>query len=106
MRKLKEITGKDSITKITEAELIGPRHLVDVIVVAPCTGNTMAKLANGIIDSAALMAIKSHLRNLRPVVIFISTNDGLGLNAKNLSTLLNMKNVYYEKCLYSSFWPR
>jgi len=73
IKKLKKITEKNSIANITEAELIEPKHLVDVIVVALCTGNTMAKLANGIMDSTALMAIKAHLRNLRPVVIALLT---------------------------------
>jgi dipicolinate synthase subunit B len=68
---------------------------MDVVVVAPCTGNTMSKLANGITDGAVTMACKAHLRNQRPIVIAISTNDGLGVNAKNLGKLLNMKNVYF-----------
>lgn len=92
--KLKEITGKEPITTITGAEPVGPQKLVDVMVIAPCTGNTMAKLANGITDGVVLMAAKAHLRNLRPVVIGISTNDGLGANAKNLGWLINSKNIY------------
>ncbi|MGF7185740.1 dipicolinate synthase subunit B [Desulfitispora alkaliphila] len=89
-----EITGNEPIKSITEAEPIGPKELFDVIVVAPCTGNTLAKLANGITDTAALMAIKAQLRNLRPVVLAISTNDGLGINAKNIGLLINMKRIY------------
>lgn len=92
--KLKEITGHEPIKTIVDAEPIGPNKLFDVLVVAPCTGNTLAKLANGITDTPALMAIKAHLRNQRPVVIAVSTNDGLGLNAKNIATLLNTKNIY------------
>lgn len=91
---LKEITGKEPINSMAGAEPVGPKQLVDVIVIAPCTGNTMAKLANGITDTPVLMAAKAHLRNLRPLVLAISTNDGLGMNAKNLGLLLNTKNVY------------
>lgn len=91
---LKEITGKEPINTISKAEPIGPQKLVDVIVIAPCTGNTIAKLANGITDTPVLMAAKSHLRNQKPVIIAISTNDGLGMNAKNLGLLLNTKNIY------------
>ena len=82
------------MTSIVEVEPIGPRKLFDILVIAPCTGNTMAKLANGITDGPVLMAAKAMLRNQRPVVLAISTNDGLGLNAKNLGILLNTKNVY------------
>lgn len=88
------ITGKEPINTITGAEPVGPKKLVDVIVIAPCTGNTMAKLANGITDTPVLMAAKAQLRNLRPVVIAVSTNDGLGINAKNIGLLLNTKNIY------------
>lgn len=91
---LKEITGKDPINSISSAEPVGPKKMVDVIVIAPCTGNTLAKLANGITDSPVLMAAKAHLRNQKPVVIAISTNDGLGINAKNIGLLLNIKNIY------------
>ncbi|SHE42928.1 dipicolinate synthase subunit B [Desulforamulus putei DSM 12395] len=91
---LKQITGKEPINTISGAEPVGPKQLVDVVVIAPCTGNTMAKLANGITDTPVLMAAKAHLRNQRPVVLAISTNDGLGMNAKNLGLLLNTKNIY------------
>ncbi|AEF94332.1 dipicolinic acid synthetase, B subunit [Desulfotomaculum nigrificans CO-1-SRB] len=91
---LKQITGKEPINSISAAEPVGPKKLVDVIVIAPCTGNTMAKLANGITDTPVLMAAKAHLRNQRPVVLAISTNDGLGMNAKNLGLLINTKNIY------------
>lgn len=91
---LEEITKKTVIKTIVDAEPIGPGKLFDILVVAPCTGNTLAKLANGITDTPALMAIKAHLRNQRPVVIAISTNDGLGLNARNIATLLITKNIY------------
>ena len=89
------ITGKQVIKSVIEAEPIGPKKLMDIVVVAPCTGNTMAKLANGITDSAVTMACKAHLRNQRPVVLAISTNDGLGANAKNLGMLLNIKNIFF-----------
>ncbi|HBI27196.1 MAG TPA: dipicolinate synthase subunit B [Peptococcaceae bacterium] len=92
--KLQEVTNKPIIKTIVEAEPIGPGKLFDILVVAPCTGNTMAKLANGITDTPALMAIKAHTRNQRPVVIAIATNDGLGFNAKNIAALLNTKGVY------------
>ncbi|MCI8336003.1 MAG: dipicolinate synthase subunit B [Peptococcaceae bacterium] len=82
------------IGTIPEAEPIGPQSLFDVMVVAPCSGNTMAKLANGIVDTPALMAAKAHLRNLKPLVLGVSTNDGLGLNAQNIAMMLNTKNVY------------
>lgn len=91
---LKEITGKPVINSIVGAEPIGPEKMLDVMVVAPCTGNTLAKLANGIVDTPVLMAVKAHLRNQRPVVLAISTNDGLGMNARNIGLLLNTKNIY------------
>jgi len=93
-KKLYEITGRNPICDLNDAEPIGPEGLLDVLVIAPCTGNTMAKLANAITDTPVLMAAKSQLRNQRPVVLAVSTNDGLGLNAKNLGILLNTKNVY------------
>lgn len=89
-----EITGKEPIKTIPEAEPIGPNNMFDCVVIAPCTGNTLAKLANGIVDTPVLMAVKSHLRNLKPVVLAISTNDGLGFNARNIGTLLITKNIY------------
>lgn len=92
---IKAITTQPIIKTITAAEPIGPQKWFDVVVVAPCTGNTMAKLANGIVDSPALMAAKAHLRNQRPVVLAISSNDALGLNARNLGILLNSKNIYF-----------
>lgn len=93
-RQFREITNKEIICTIPGAEPIGPKQMFDCVVIAPCTGNTLAKLANGIIDTPALMAAKSHLRNQKPVVLAISTNDGLGLNARNIGTLLITKNVY------------
>lgn len=92
--KLKEITGKEPLKTIPQVEPIGPKKMFDCLVIAPCTGNTLAKFVNGITDTPVLMAAKAHLRNLRPVVIAVSTNDGLGINAKNIGVLLITKNVY------------
>ncbi len=94
-KNLTEITGKEIICTIQSAEPVGPQKLFDVMAVAPCTGNTLAKLACGIADSAVTMACKAHLRNGRPVVIAVSTNDALGANAKNIGELLNRKNIYF-----------
>ena len=95
INKIEVITGKKIIHTIQEAEPIGPKALTDIMVVAPCSGNTMAKLACDIIDTPATMAVKSHLRNNLPVVIAPSTNNGLGANAVNIANLLNRKNYYF-----------
>lgn len=95
VEEIEEITGNKAIKSIEGAEPVGPKKLFDVLVIAPCTGNTMAKLCNGITDTPVLMAAKSHMRNSRPVVISISTNDALGANFKNIGMLLNMKNIYF-----------
>lgn len=95
IKKAEEITGHAPIMTIPEAEPIGPKNLFDILVIFPCTGNTMAKLANGITDSPALMAAKAHLRNNRPLLISISTNDALGMNMKNIGLLMNSKNIYF-----------
>ncbi len=92
---LKEITGKEVIETIKAAEPIGPKKYLDLLIVLPCTGNTLAKAAAGIADSAVTMAIKAHLRNSRPVLIGISTNDGLGTAAENIGRLLVRKNIYF-----------
>lgn len=92
---VEDITGRKIIKSIKEAEPIGPKGLLDLIVVAPCTGNTLAKLANGITDTTVTLAIKAHLRNQRPVLLGVSTNDGLGNAAKNIGSLLNVKNMYF-----------
>ncbi|PCN45845.1 dipicolinate synthase subunit B [Brevibacillus laterosporus] len=92
---LKQITGEEIITTITDAEPLGPSKLFDVMVIAPCTGNTTSRLANALTDSPVLMAAKATLRNLYPVVLAISTNDGLGLNAANIAKLLATKNIYF-----------
>src|SRR5699024_5282214 len=93
--KLREITGKELIVTIVDAEPVGPKLNLDVIVVAPCTGNTIAKLANAITDTSVTMACKAHLRNQKPVVLAIATNDGLGANGKNIGLLMNTKNIYF-----------
>lgn len=93
--KLVEITGNSIIHTIDKAEPIGPQKMFDVLCIAPCTGNTLAKLALGITDTTVTMAAKSHLRNSRPVVIGVSTNDALGNSAKNIGSLLNYKNYYF-----------
>lgn len=77
------------------AEPIGPKKLLDALVIAPATGNTIAKLANGITDTSVTLACKAHLRNARPVLIAVSTNDALGAAAKNIGLLLNAKNIYF-----------
>ncbi|MEW5921075.1 MAG: dipicolinate synthase subunit B [Bacillota bacterium] len=94
MEKLATLTGNKPIRSIVEAEHVGPGKLFDLLIVAPCTGNTLAKLANGITDTAVLMAVKAHLRNQRPVLLAIATNDGLGLNAKNIGVLLATRHIY------------
>ena len=93
--RLREISGRELITTIKDAEPIGPKKLFDILAVAPCTGNTIAKLACGIADSAVTMACKAHLRNERPLVIAISTNDALSTNARNIGELLNRKHLYF-----------
>ena len=94
-KEIETICGKKIIHTINEAEPIGPKKLFDVICVVPCTGNTLAKLAAGITDTAVTMAVKSHLRNSRPAVIGVSTNDALGGAAKNIGALMNYKNYYF-----------
>ncbi|SYX82856.1 dipicolinate synthase subunit B [Paenibacillus alvei] len=94
-KQLKEITGNDIISTIVDAEPLGPSKLLDVMVIAPCTGNTTSKLANALTESPVLMAAKAQMRNQRPLVLAISTNDGLGLNAANIAKLLVAKNIYF-----------
>ncbi|MFA5577613.1 MAG: dipicolinate synthase subunit B [Tissierellaceae bacterium] len=95
IREVEEISGRSIITTIQDAEPIGPKAYLDILLLAPCTGNTLAKVANAITDTPVCMAYKAHLRNDKPVVIAISTNDGLGANAKNLGLLLDKKNVFF-----------
>lgn len=92
---IKNLTGNAPVTTIPAAEPIGPNKKIDLIVIAPCTGNTLAKLNHAITDTPVLMAAKAHLRNNKPVLIALSTNDGLSANAKNIGELLNRKNVFF-----------
>ena len=92
---IKEITGHNIISTIKEAEPIGPKNLLDALVIAPCTGNTISKIANSITDTCVTMAAKANLRNENPLIIAISTNDGLGACAKSWGTLINAKNIYF-----------
>ncbi|MBO5036293.1 MAG: dipicolinate synthase subunit B [Clostridia bacterium] len=92
---IESITGKKIIHSIRDAEPIGPKKMLDIIVVAPCTGNTLAKLSLGIADTPVTLAVKAHLRNNRPVVIAVSTNDALSGNAKSIGALMNMKNISF-----------
>lgn len=95
VEKMRQICGTDPILTIPGAEPIGPKKLLDVLVIAPCTGNTLAKLAHGIADTPVTMAAKSHLRNGRPVVIALSTNDALGAAAENIGRLMARKHYYF-----------
>ncbi|MDR0918336.1 MAG: dipicolinate synthase subunit B [Oscillospiraceae bacterium] len=89
------ICGNKPITTIEDAEPLGPQKMTDIMLIAPCTGNTLAKLANSITDTPVTMAVKSHLRNNKPVVIALSTNDALAGTMKNLGTVMNLKNYYF-----------
>ncbi len=92
--KVKEITGKEPIISIPGAEPIGPKAYLDALAILPCTGNTAAKLANGITDTPVLMAAKAHMRNNKPLVISISTNDGLGMNLKHRAAVQQQKHLF------------
>ena len=92
---IQEISENKIIHTIQQAEPIGPKNLTDIMIVAPASGNTIAKLSNGINDTPVTMAVKSHLRNEKPVVIAVSTNDGLSASASNIGKLLNKKNYYF-----------
>lgn len=95
VKRMEEITNKKVLSRIEETEPIGPLGLADVMVIAPCTGNTLAKLANAITDNGITMAAKSQLRAKRPVVIALSSNDILGINMENVGRLMATKNVYF-----------
>lgn len=90
-----EISGNEPIDTLAGAEPIGPKKMTDVFLIAPATGNSLAKLAAGIYDTPALLGAKSHLRNDRPLVLAVSTNDGLGAAAQNIGRLLNVRNIYF-----------
>ncbi len=100
---LKRITKKDIIHTIKDAEPIGPKKLLDALIIAPCTGNTLAKLSNGIADTSVTLAVKAHLRNARPVVIAVSTNDALANAGKNIGSLMNYKHTYFVPFRQDSF---
>ena len=95
IERVESLCKEKIIHSITDAEPIGPKGLLDIIVVSPCTGNTTAKIALGITDTPVTMAVKAHLRNDRPVVIGLATNDALGASAKNIGLLQNTKNIYF-----------
>ncbi|MBR6530837.1 MAG: dipicolinate synthase subunit B [Clostridia bacterium] len=95
VRRLSLITGRESICTLPDAEPIGPKKLLDALLVAPCTGNTLSKLACGITDTPVTLAAKAHLRNGRPLILAPATNDALAASAKNIGLLLNSKNVFF-----------
>lgn len=95
IKRLEEICRKKVIATIEDAEPIGPKDMTDIMLVAPCTGNTCSKLALSITDTPVTMAVKAHLRNNKPVVLAIATNDALGASAQNIGRLLNTKNIYF-----------
>ena len=92
---IEKLTGNKVIHSITAAEPIGPKSMLDALIIAPCTGNTLSKLSNGVNDTSVTMAAKANLRNLKPVIIAVSTNDGLSASAKNIGHLLNVKNIFF-----------
>lgn len=90
-----DICGKKLLNTIPQVEPIGPKKLLDLLIVAPCTGNTLAKIANGITDTPVALAAKSHLRNGGPVLLAVSTNDALGTSAQNIGKLMNAKHIFF-----------
>ncbi len=95
IEEIEEITGKKVINTIKGAEPIGPKKMCDLMLVCPCTGNTLSKMAMGITDTPVTMAVKSHLRILRPVLLCVASNDALGASAQNIGKLMNTKNIYF-----------
>ncbi len=94
-QRARDICGQEPLNKLNQVEPIGPKKLLDALIIAPCTGNTLAKLARGIADGPVTMAAKSQLRNARPVILAVSTNDALAGAAENIGRLLNKKNIYF-----------
>ena len=92
---MEDLSGREVIHTIPQAEPIGPKKLLDILVVAPCTSNTLAKVANGINDTPVTMAVKSHIRNNRPVLLAVSTNDALAAAARNIGQLMNQRNIFF-----------
>lgn len=95
IKRIKTITGKDILTKETEVEPLGPKRIVDALIIAPCSGATLSRLASGLHENTVTLAAKSVLRNNSPVILAVSTNDGLSMSAKNIGVLLNSKNIYF-----------
>ena len=95
IKTIESVTGNKVISTIVDAEPIGPKNMTDLMIVLPCTGNTLAKLACGIYDTPVTLAVKSHLRNQKPVLIGVSSNDSLSASAKNIGALLNLKHYYF-----------
>ena len=95
IKKAEEITGEKVLHTAVQTEPLGPKKMCDLLIIAPCTGNTLAKLSLGITDTSVTMAAKSHLRILRPVLLCVATNDALGASAQNIGRLMNTKNVYF-----------
>lgn len=94
-KSIEEVCGREAMDSIETAEPIGPKGFLDLLIIMPCTGNTIAKLACAITDSPVLMAAKAHLRNEKPLLLSISTNDALGMNFKNIGLLMNVKHIYF-----------
>ena len=95
IKRIKTITGKDVLTKESEVEPLGPKKIIDALIIAPCTGATLSRLASGLHETTVSLAAKSVLRNNSPVIIAVSTNDGLSMSAKNIGFLLNSRNIYF-----------
>ena len=95
IEKMRALTGRDVIHDIVGAEPLGPQMPLEALIICPCTGNTLAKMANGITDTAVTMAAKAHLRSNRPLVIALASNDALSANLKNIGAMLTRKNVYF-----------
>lgn len=95
IKTIEEICNKKIIHTITEAEPIGPKKELDIMIIEPCTGNTVAKIANGIVDTSVTLAAKAHLRNEKPLLIAVSTNDALSGAASNIGKLMNTKNIFF-----------
>lgn len=103
---IENITGRKIISAISDAEPIGPKKILDILIVEPCTGNTLAKLANGITDTSVTMAVKAHLRNNRPVLIAVSTNDALSTSAQNIGKLMSRKNIFFVPFGHDDFYKK
>lgn len=103
VKKAEEITGERVLHTVTQTEPLGPKKMCDLLLIAPCTGNTLAKLSLGVTDTSVTMAAKSHLRILRPVLLCVATNDALGASAQNIGRLMNTKNIYFVPMAQDDF---